>query len=139
MFITDEDYIQVGAEALKIMQQSIPANRMKAEARAMKEVSAYLGGRYDMQAAFAAEGEERDDALAGFTVDIALYYMAASLPGRMGYETRKELYKEAVAFLKEVQKGNAALDIPTVTGPNGEEDYNNPIRYGCGRRNRYDW
>lgn len=124
---------------MKIMQQSNPANREKAEKRALKEVSAYLGGRYDMETAFAMEGDERDEALVGFSVDIALYYMAASLPGRMGYETRKELYEKAVAFLKEVQKGNATLDIPTVTGPNGEEDYNNPIRYNCGRKSQYDW
>lgn len=139
MFITDEDYIQVGADALNIMQQSNPANRQTAERRALKEVSAYLGGRYDLKAALDAEVEERDDALVGFTIDIALYYMSASLPSRMGFEIRKEFYEKAIAFLKEVQKGNSTLDIPTLTGPNGEEDYNNPIRYGCGQQNRYDW
>lgn len=139
MFITDEDYIQVGVDVLKIAQQGNPKNRQIAENRALKEIASYVGGRYDMETAFAMEGDERDEQLVGIAVDIALYRLYASLPGRVGYDSRKDLYEKAIAFLKEVQKGNAALAIPTVTGPNGEEDYNNPIRYGCGLRNHYDW
>jgi len=139
MFITDDDYIQVSADVLKIIQQSDPKKRLKAENWALKEITSYVGGRYDMEAAFAMEGVERDEQLVGIAVDIALFRLYASIPGRMGIEERKDLYEKAITFLKEVQKGNATLDIPTVTGPNGEEDYNNPIRYGCGLRNRYDW
>lgn len=31
MFITEDDYIQIGTEALRIMQQSSPDNRLAAE------------------------------------------------------------------------------------------------------------
>ena len=30
-------------------------------------------------------------------------------------------------------------DIPTVMGPDGEEDFHNPIRYGSAARNEYIW
>ena len=50
MFITEEDYIQVGSDALKIMQQSSGDNRLLAEQRAMTRIAAALRGRYDIEA-----------------------------------------------------------------------------------------
>ena len=58
MFITEQDYIQVSADALRIIQQATDDNRLLAERRAMDRRS-YLDGRYDMQA-FTAEGEARN-------------------------------------------------------------------------------
>ena len=60
MFITEQDYIQVSADALRIIQQATDDNRLLAERRAMDRISSYLDGRYDMQAAFTAEGEARN-------------------------------------------------------------------------------
>ncbi len=57
MFITEQDYIQVSADALRIIQQATDDNRLLAERRAMDRIASYLDGRYDMQTAFTAEGE----------------------------------------------------------------------------------
>ena len=50
MFITEQDYIQVSADALRIIQQATDDNRLLAERRAMDRIASYLDGRYDMQA-----------------------------------------------------------------------------------------
>lgn len=139
MFITKEDYIQVGPDALKIMQQSSEENRKTAEQRAMSRIAAALRGRYDVEATFAHEGEERDAELVGCATDIALYHMCCSLPQKMGYEVREKRYKEALDYLKEIQAGRTTPDIPTITGPFGEEDYQNPVRYGSAPKNDYIW
>lgn len=139
MFITEKDYIQVGAEALKIMQQSSEDNRLLAEQRAMSRIAGALRGRYDVEATFAKEGAERDAELVGCATDIALYHMACSLPGRANLETREERYKAALDYLKEIQSGRSTPDAPTITGPHGEEDYHNPVRYGSVKKNTYDW
>lgn len=139
MFITTEDYIQIGEEALDIIKQSAGGNSDTAQERAISIVSSYLRGRYDVDKTFAAEGVEREQVLVGLVIDIALYLMAKSLPNKMGLDTRKQSYDEAISFLKDVQKGNTVLDIPTITGPDGEEDYGNPISFDCGIRNKYDW
>ena len=139
MFITDDDYIQVGKEALDIMKQSSDANRIAAEERALSLMASYLRGRYDVEKTFAAEGDGRDHELVGRAVDIALYHMVCSLPQRMGYELREKRYKDALDYLKEIQAGRVTPGIPTVTGPDGEEDYNNPVRYGSEKRNEYIW
>lgn len=139
MFITEEDYIQVGADALKIMQQSSPDNRLKAEERAISRVAGALRGRYDVEAAFALEGDRRDAELVGCVTDIALYHMCCSLPQKMGYEIREKRYEQALKYLKYIQARDVTPDIPTVTGPCGEEDYHNPVRYGSAPKNDYIW
>ena len=139
MFITEEDYIQVGAEALKIMQQSSEANRLAAEKRALARIASALRGRYDIEKAFSATDDGRDLELVGCAVDIALWHMVAALPQRMGSEVREERYKAALDYLKDIQAGRVTPDIPLLTGPDGEEDYNNPVRYGSEQKNYYIW
>ena len=139
MFITENDYIQVGTDALKIMQQSSEDNRKTAEQRALSRIAAALRGRYDVDATFAREAGERDAELVGCATDIALYHMICSLPGKMGNEVREKRYKDALDYLKEIQAGRITPDIPTITGPSGEEDYHNPVRYGSAPKNDYIW
>ena len=45
MFITEQDYIQVSADALRIIQQATDDNRLLAERRAMDRIASYLDGR----------------------------------------------------------------------------------------------
>ena len=122
MFITEEDYIQVGAEALKIMQQSSEDNRLAAEKRALARIASALRGRYDIEKAFSATGDDRDLELVGCAVDIALWHMAAALPQRVGSEVREERYKAALDYLKDIQAGRVTPDIPLLTGPDGEAE-----------------
>lgn len=140
MFITEEDYIQVSSDALRIIQQANEANRLRAERRATERITSYLGGRYDMEQAFAAEGEARNSDLVGLMADLALYFMVLSLPQKMGYEVRKEQYEKAVAYLKEVQSGKVVMNLPELqpTGEEGEQT-GAGIRYGSDKRNNYIW
>ena len=105
----------------------------------MDFASGYLRGRYDLQKAFALTGDERNMALVGCLTDIALYRMCLNLPARMGLEKRKQQFDEAVKWLQSVQNSSIMLDLPVVTGPNGQEDYHNPIRTGEGIKNEYFW
>ena len=58
---------------------------------------------------------------------------------RMSWEKYEKQYSRQVEWLEAVQSSAVMLDLPTVTGPNGEEDYHNPIRTGEGVRNNYIW
>lgn len=139
MYITEQDYINIGEEALKIVQQSKKENRLLAERFAMDFAAGYLRGRYDVDAAFSREGDERNMALVGCLTDIALYRMALGLPARMSLEKYSTQYDKQVEWLEAVQASDVMLDLPTVTGPDGQEDYYNPIRTGEGIRNNYIW
>ena len=60
----------------------------------------------------------------------------------MGYEIREKRYRitgDYICEVKDIQAGNVTPDIPTLTGPKGEEDYHNPVRYGSAEKNNYIW
>lgn len=140
MFITDEDYkVMVGEKSFEVINQSSEENRQRAEKMAIEEIKGYLRPRYDVEAVFEAEGEARNDQIVMRVCDVALYHMVSWLPNKMGYEIREIRYKMAIDYLDKVQKGTVTPDLPTIKGENGEEDIYNPIRFGSGKANRYDW
>lgn len=139
MFLTEEDYIVASSTALSVLQQSSEENRERAERMAIEEVSGYLRSRYDVEKVFAATGAERNDLVVMRTCDVALYHLSSWLPNKMGHDIRKERYELAVKWLEGVQTGKITPDLPTVTGEDGEEDINNPMKWGSEKKNVYLW
>lgn len=114
-FITQEDFKVVSSEAsLKAITGADPDNISNAIAEAQEEVAGYLRPKYDTDRIFATEGNDRNRQLVMYTADIALYNMIASLPNRMGYETRKERYERAIKWLEGVQAGKIVPDLSLI-------------------------
>ena len=141
MFINIDDYIMIGEDSLKVAQQAAEANRENAEAIAIEEVSGFLRNRYNVTTIFAAEktdtSDPRNKQMVMLVCDIALYHLVSSRPAKQGLEIRKERYDNAIKTLTSIQAGKLQPDLPTIVGPDGEEDYNNPIRFGSQPRNYY--
>ena len=90
MFVTEEDYrVVIGETALKVISQVSEENRTSAEAEAREEIAGYLRPKYDCEAVFNAEGDDRNRLIVMYTCDIALYHMSASMPQKMGSEIRE--------------------------------------------------
>lgn len=139
MFLTENDYIVASADALTIFSQSTPEKREKAEKMAIEEIAGYLRSRYDTGLIFSAVGDNRNDVIVMHACDITLYHLVSWLPGKMGREIRKERYERAIKWLEEVQAGKVTPNLPTCTGKDGEEDINNPVKWGSGKSNTYIW
>lgn len=139
MFLTENDYIVASADALTIFSQSTPKKREKAEKMAIEEIAGYLRSRYDTGLIFSAVGDNRNDVIVMHACDITLYHLTSWLPGKMGREIRKERYERAIKWLEEVQAGKVTPNLPTCTGEDGEEDINNPVKWGSGKSNTYIW
>lgn len=139
MFLTENDYIVASADALTIFSQSTPKKREKAEKMAIEEIAGYLRSRYDTGLIFSTVGDNRNDVIVMHACDITLYHLVSWLPGKMGREIRKERYERAVKWLEEVQAGKVTPNLPTCTGEDGEEDINNPVKWGSGKSNTYIW
>jgi phage gp36-like protein len=139
MFLTENDYIVASADALTIFSQSTPEKREKAEKMAIEEIAVYLLSRYDTGLIFSAVGDNRNDVIVMHACDITLYHLVSWLPGKMGREIRKERYERAIKWLEEVQAGKVTPNLPTCTGEDGEEDINNPVKWGSGKSNTYIW
>lgn len=139
-FITQEDFKVVSSEAsLKAITGADPDNVSNAIAEAQEEVAGYLRPKYDTDRIFATQGDERNRQLVMYTADIALYNMTASLPNRMGYETRKERYERAVKWLEGVQAGKIVPDLPAATDESGNDiSQGGVLAYGNGP-DRHSW
>ena len=139
MFINDEDYsVVIGEQALKVISQISDDNRANAEEEAIEEISSYLRPKYDTEALFSAEGNERNKLIVMYTCDIALYHMAASLPQKRGTEIRKERYDRAIKWLEGVQAGKNVPDLPVSTDEEGNP-VGFPMVYGCQKKLRHNW
>lgn len=121
MFITDEDYkVVIGENALRIVTQVSSENRANAETEAIEEIAGYLRPKYDCNAIFSAEGENRNQLVVMYACDCALYHMSASMPQKMGTEIRKERYERAIKWLEGVQAEKIIPDLPLATDEDGE-------------------
>ena len=110
MFLQTNDYKVVCTPTdLDIISQSSEDIRQQAEQTAIEEVSGYVRSRYDIAKAYKAEGANRNPLLVQLTVSIALYYLGMWLPSFMGNDTREALYNNAVARLRDIQKGVISL------------------------------
>lgn len=139
-FITKEDFKVVSSEAsLKAITGASQDNIDNAIAEAQEEVAGYLRPKYDTEKIFAMEGNLRNRQIVMYTADIALYNMTASLPNRMGYETRQERYERAIKWLEGVQAGKIVPDLPILTDEIGNElSQGGVLAYGIGP-DRHTW
>ena len=113
MFITEKDYKTViGDNALRVISQTSQEVRTNAEYQAQEEIASYLRPRYDTQAVFAAQEDNRNRLIVMIMCDIALYHMAAALPQKMGPDIRKERYERALKTLEGIQAGKILPDLP---------------------------
>jgi phage gp36-like protein len=146
MFLTIEDYrAVVDAKTLDVINRSDAENLLRAESYAIDEISAYLraaqtaktGTRpYDINAAFAAEGELRNRQLVMYACDMALYHLVSWLPQRTGFEIREIRYKRAIEWLECVQNGKIVLDLPLIPEDTQGND-GQAIRWGSWEKNEY--
>lgn len=143
MFLVENDYRVVCNDAdLDIITQSSDEIRQQAERIAQDEVAGYVRSRYDIDAAFAAQGDERSPLLVQITVNIALYYLAKWLPQYMGGDVRMELYENAINRLKDIQKGAFTPDLPTYKTEDGDEATgagSTPMSFGSMSKQHYDY
>ena len=140
MFLTDADYtVVIGTKAFDVLRQSDDANMEQAEGMAIEELSGYLRPKYDIEAIFSATGDERNNLIVMFCVDIALNHLVAAVPGRMGAETREARYKRAIEWLNSVQKGSVVPDLPVVLSSETGEMASGATSWGSEKRTNNSW
>ena len=139
MFLTVEDYRSVCDDFEFEQITHSPETREAAETAAMEQIASSLRSRYDIERAFAQQGECRNAMLVQCAVNIALWLMVHRLPQSMGHERRECLYNDAVKWLRDVQASKASPDLPLYISSDGSTDTHNPIRSGCMPPNRYDY
>ena len=139
MFLTVEDYKSVCDDYEMEQLSALTDDRLKAERAALEQIGSYTRHRYDMEKAFAAEGEDRNAMLVQCAVNITLWLMTHRLPQNMGHERRECLYNDSIKWLRDVQSSKASPELPTYVSCDGDTDAHNPVRFGSMPPNRYDY
>lgn len=139
MFLTVEDYKSVCDDYEMEQLSALTDDRLKAERAALEQIGSYTRHRYDMERAFAAEGEDRNAMLVQCAVNITLWLMIHRLPQNMGHERRECLYNDSIKWLRDVQSSKASPELPTYVSCDGDTDAHNPVRFGSMPPNRYGY
>lgn len=132
MYLSIEDLKKgIYGEVLTVISRS-DENALQAIAEAQAEVESYLTARYDIRAEFARTGESRSPIIVKIVRDIALYNCyCISNPVNMP-ESRRNSYKDAIAYLKDVQTERASID--SLTRLNTATAGSNYVKFGSNRK-----
>lgn len=134
MFInTEELRTHLRQESIAAITRNDPTMAVAAIEGAVVEAKGYLS-RYDVEAVFAAQGEDRNQLLLIFVKDIATWHLVNLVNPNADFKVRKERYDRAVEWLKAVQKGDVVPDLPLATGQEPGH-----TRWGSAPKQNNDW
>lgn len=138
-FVTNSDIeVLIRADMLQHIIGTDTTLLDKAEAAATKKIRTYLKARYDVAAVFSATGQDRDELMLLYTIDIMLYDLHSRINPRKIPELRRTRYKEAMEWLKMVQQGEACAELPAIENESGQQTGSDEIKWGSNpKRNHY--
>ena len=113
-FIQDTDFeVQVRQEILSLLDGTDDKAAVELATRmATDQIRQYIGGKYDCDTIFAAEGDQRDHFIVMITIDILLYHLWAKRAPRKIPEYRSTRYQDALDWLKSVGSGELQSALP---------------------------
>ncbi len=122
-------------ENIEVISRNDDTLLMAAIDAAIAETYGYLGA-YDREAIFAAEGKDRNALLLIFVKDIAVWHFVNLCNAGVELELRQDRYERAIAWLRQVQKGEVKPALPIIDEdgdgkPDGAGEYiygSNPKR-----------
>ncbi len=133
-FITDDDYtVLIRNEIKSVLLENYSEYKLRgAEQMAIAQIKNYLSGKYDIEAIFTAENENRNPHIVMITIDCALYHLyTANVPRKMP-EIRSQRYQDAIDWLKAVASGEAIADLPK------RKDENEDIYTGVSIKSKHE-
>lgn len=93
------------------------------EDRAVAEMRSYLNKKYDCNAIFATEGQDRHPLILMFALDIAIFHIFVQHNPYKIAKIRQDRYDRAIEWLKGVMKGDVTIDgAPLLPGGQLEDN-----------------
>jgi phage gp36-like protein len=109
--------------------------------RTIDEIKAYLNGRYDIVATFAAEGNDRNKFILRLANTISLYWIYCVHNPRKLTQVMVKNYEDALETLRGIQKGS--INPEGLPLPANETDANSgtgaPIQWGGAEQQDNSW
>lgn len=103
---------------------------------AIEEAYGYLGA-YDRKRIFSATGSRRNPLLLIFVKDIAVWHFVNLCNAGTELELREKRYDRAIAWLRQVQKGETTANLPVIDNDgDGKPDTAGEYIYGSNPRRK---
>lgn len=121
------------AEAVAAYQAALQASdavELSCESMALAKIRSALHGRYDVDALYAATGDDRSPLLVLHVLNTFVYLLYRRINPRKIPQEVKDDHDETLAWLERVANHKETPDFPPITPP--EEDTNHP-RLGGGQ------
>jgi phage gp36-like protein len=99
-----------------------------AEATAIAVITDLLSDRYDMDAVFAAEGDERSKSVVRWVSNLVMYYLHERIADKLVPKRIEDNYKETMSNLQLIAKGELPAVLPRKT--NDDETVKTKFRWG---------
>lgn len=127
-FLVEDDYkAQIKADLLDKIVDADDNIRVAAENSAIGQAKSMLRVRYDVNAIFAATGDNRNTELVMYLVDMVLYHLHSRInPGQVP-ANRDKRYTDALDWLKNVGKGDWDPGFTLVGDEDGDGDDDNAV------------
>lgn len=121
-FLTDADYdVLIRTEIRSILLENYTEQKLlSAEQMAIAQIRNYLAGRYNVNAIYTAQDNERNHFVVMITIDCTLYHLYSSLAPNKIPEHRSQRYADALEWLKLMAEGKTTADLPLLTDTTGE-------------------
>lgn len=133
-FIHPEDYdASVHQEILNAITRGDKTIIEMCEERALSQMRGYLAGRYDCDALFRAQGEDRHPLILMYAVDISLYHLFSVHNPQKMTTIRKDRYDEAIQYLDGVARGRLSFEGAPLAHPE-EAKLHAPMRVISNRK-----
>lgn len=125
-FINLEDYdASIHREILESLTREDESIIEICEDRAIAEMKGYLSARYDVDAIFSAEGDDRNQLVLMMAIDITVYHLFSIHNPQKISQVRTDRYERAVEWLRQVSKRQVGIDGAPML-PKDERDGKSP-------------
>lgn len=121
--------------------QADPAMIRSAILAAIQEASSYLNGKYDTQAIFNAQGDDRNILVLEHCKTIAVWYILRPSNADMIYDKARDYYTQAIDWFKLVAGvGESGRSIaPDLPPKKADGQVLTKMRYGSNRKFRHNF
>lgn len=110
-FIKKEDYdASIHREILESLTREDESIIEICEDRAIAEMRGYLSARYDVDAIFSAEGDDRNQLILMMAIDITVYHLFSIHNPQKISPVRTDRYERAIEWLRQVSGRQVSID-----------------------------
>lgn len=113
-FLTTDDFYHIKDDVLQRVINADVVVLDHSERVQLAKMQDYLRSRYDVSTIFFQTGTNRNSVLVGYLTDMVVYDVYARIAQRQVPQQIEVRYKEAIEYLKMVNKGDLSPNLPAV-------------------------